>query len=152
MRRILVVTAGLVATGAALGAVLGALSLWVATALVGVGPGGAAAELIVDGAKAGSLTGPILAPLTAWSVMRRVPLWRAIGEPAIGTVLGSFAGSVAASLLNAGLAWSILSALLGFIVAVLRLGVAYDAQAPRRASTTDQVARVAGSDQRPSAS
>ena len=32
-----------------------------------------------------AVIGAIGTPLLAWSLMRRVPLWRAIGEPAIGS-------------------------------------------------------------------
>lgn len=123
MRRILIVTLGLMATGSAIGAVVGALSLWVATALLGVGPHGSNGALLLAGAEAGALTGAVLAPISAWSLMRYVPLWRAIGEPALGTILGSIAGSAAAAPLHGGLAWSILGALIGFVVAAVRLRI-----------------------------
>jgi hypothetical protein len=134
VRRILTVTLGLVATGSAIGAVLGALSLWMATAILGVGPNFSNAELLEAGAKAGSLTGAILAPISAWSLMRFVPLWRAIGQPALGTTLGALAGAMAASVLSSGLAWPILGGLTGFLVAAVRLRIAYGARSTQRES------------------
>jgi hypothetical protein len=128
VRRKLIVTLGLMGTGSAFGAVLGAVSLWIVTAIFGLGPNLASeAALLREGAKAGALTGAILAPISAWSLMRFVPLWRAIAEPALGTALGALAGAVAASVLNGGLAWSILGAPVGFLVAAMRLRMTYGA-------------------------
>jgi hypothetical protein len=66
--------------------------------------------------------------------MRVVPLWRAIGDPALGTALGAILGSFAAALLNGGLAWSIFGALIGFLVAAVRLRIAYGARSTRKKS------------------
>ena len=128
MRRIIIVVVGLMATGSVIGAVLGAVSLWVATAILGVGPNVGSAELLAAGAQAGALTGMVLAPISAWALMRHVPLWRAIGEPALGTALGSIAGSAIASVIGGGLAWSLLGAPIGFLVAAVRLRMAYGAR------------------------
>ena len=111
------------ATGSVIGAVIGALSLWFATAVLGVGPSGSNGALLLAGAEAGALTGAVLAPVSAWSLTRYVPLWRAIGEPGLGAILCSMAGSAAASVLHGGLAWSILGALIGFVVAAVRLRI-----------------------------
>jgi hypothetical protein len=134
MRRVLIVILGLAATGSVVGAVLGALSLWVATAIFGVGPSLGTAELLAAGARAGALTGALLAPISAWSLMRFVPLWRAIGEPALGTALGAIAGALAASLMGGGLAWTILGAPIGFLVAAVRLRIAYGARLKQKKS------------------
>lgn len=128
MRRILTITLGLLATGSAVGAVLGALSLWVATAALGVGPINSNAELLVAGAQAGALTGAALAPVSAWALMRHAPLWRAVIEPAIATALGSLGGSTAAALLGGGLAWSILGAPIGFFAAAVHLKLRYSSE------------------------
>jgi hypothetical protein len=129
VRRVLIVTLALMATGAIIGAGLGALSLWAASAILGVGPNvGSIAEMLGEGAKVGALAGAVLAPVSAWSLTRYAPLWRAIVEPAVGTALGSVVGSAAASAMGGELAWSILGALLGFIVAAVRLRVAYRAR------------------------
>ena len=130
MRRALAVTVGLGAAGAAVGAVLGAISLWIATSLLGVGPKYSDVELLTAGAEAGALTGTILAPLSAWALMRYVPLWRAIIEPGIATLLGSIAGSIVHAMLGGGegLALSIIGAPIGFLVAALRLRARHDAR------------------------
>jgi hypothetical protein len=145
MRRILIVLLGLMATGSVIGATLGALALWVAAAILGIMPNRPSdAELLVAGAEAGALTGAILAPISAWSLMRFVPLWRAIGEPALGTTLGAMAGALAATAMNGGLAWPILGALIGFLVAAVRLRISYGAK-----STQRKPVAAAGNEQQP---
>ena len=70
------------------------------------------------------LLGLVLAPLAAWTLMRHVPLWRALGETALGTALGGIAGY-----LIPAQSWPfpfpfvppLLFALLGFVLAALRL-------------------------------
>jgi hypothetical protein len=129
VRRILIVILGLMATGSVIGAILGALALWVAAAILGIMPNRPSdAELLLAGAEAGALTGAVLAPISAWSLMRFVPLWRAIGEPALGTTLGAMAGALGASATHGGLAWPILGALIGFLVAAVRLRISYGAK------------------------
>jgi hypothetical protein len=124
LRRKLAVFLGLVATSSAVGAIVGALSLWVATAIFGVGPQFGDAVLLDAGAKAGALTGIVLAPISAWSLLRKVPLWRTIGESALGALLGSLVGSALAMTFSGGLAWSILGGPVGFALAVIRLRMA----------------------------
>jgi hypothetical protein len=138
MYRVLTVTLGLVATGAVLGALIGATSLWVATGVLGVGPALSWTDLLEAGSKAGALTGMTLAPISAWALMRRVPLGRAIGSTAVGALLGSLGGSIIASILDAGLAWSILGAPIGFLLAVAVLRTS----AARRRPTEETLARV----------
>ena len=122
-------TLGLVATGAALGAALGAISLLVATALLHVGPAFGVPQLLDAGAKAGALTGSLLAPASAWTLMRRVPLGRAIGATFAGGLLGSIGGSLAAAGISGGLVWSILGAPVGFLLAIAYLRSAGSARA-----------------------
>lgn len=43
--------------------------------------------------------GALLGPPLAWSMLRRVPLWRALTEPALGGVIGSVVAMVAAPVL-----------------------------------------------------
>jgi hypothetical protein len=93
LRRILAVTAGLVLAGAAVGGVLGALVLGgflvivdhehVLTQLLGV---------VAIGAAYGAVIGIVLAPIASWTLLRRVPLGRAIAETAVGTLLGAVVG------------------------------------------------------------
>ncbi|MET0398628.1 MAG: hypothetical protein ABW277_17700 [Longimicrobiaceae bacterium] len=93
--RIAAVTAGLVATGAAVGAVLGVL---VTVTLLGSAGGGLALLLNIDSVlfigAYGAAMGAVLGPLAAWLLMRHVPLWKAIGGTALGTLAGSLLGLV----------------------------------------------------------
>jgi hypothetical protein len=36
-----------------------------------------------------AVLGAVFSPILAWSMLRRVPLWRAVAEPALGGVLGT---------------------------------------------------------------
>jgi hypothetical protein len=67
-----------------------------------------------------ALMGALFCPVLAWSAMRRVPLWRAISEPAIGAVIGAVAGM----LLGSGVAFLGLAAA-GVAAATGRLAFAY---------------------------
>ena len=77
--------------------------------------------------------GLVLAPLAAWTLMRHVPLWRALGETALGTALGGIAGYLVPAD-----AWPfpfpfgppLLLALVGFILAALRLRLTHRVKAP----------------------
>jgi hypothetical protein len=123
LRRILAVTAGLSLTGFLLGAALGGLLFGAASVIAaGVRPNLA---LPVLGAALGcGVLGLVLAPLAAWTLMRHVPLWRALGETALGTALGGVAGYLVPAD-----SWPfpfpfvppLLFALLGFVLAALRL-------------------------------
>jgi hypothetical protein len=87
---------------------------------------------LIFGAPAGSLEnyvwnvgafavlGALFCPVLAWSAMRRVPLWRAISEPAIGAVIGAVGGM----LLGSGTAFLGLAAA-GIAAATGRLTFAY---------------------------
>jgi hypothetical protein len=126
VRRILIVTVGLMATGALVGAILGALSLWLATAIrAGVVNVSYPSEILGAGALAGALMGSVLAPITAWSLMRFVPLWRAIGESALATVTGAIVGTLAGPAIGQGLVSSIVGGLLGFLLAAVHLRIVY---------------------------
>lgn len=46
------------------------------------------------GALFGGVMGAVLAPIAAWTLMRQVPIWRAITDTAIGTVVGAVVGLV----------------------------------------------------------
>lgn len=93
--RIAAVTAGLAAAGAVAGAVVGVLvaATWLLSAghLLGL-------LLNLDGVLLfgayGAVIGAVLGPLAAWLLMRHVPLWKAIGGTALGTLAGSLLGLV----------------------------------------------------------
>jgi MFS family permease len=107
--RIAAVTAGLVATGAVVGATVGVLmiSLWLL-------PGDLAelwtdTDLLLISAMFGAMVGGVFGPVAAWLLMRHVPLWRAVGGTALGTLAASVLG-----LLVGGWEMSFNAALLGF--------------------------------------
>jgi uncharacterized membrane protein len=130
VRRILIVILGLAITGAVVGSVLGILSLWAASAILnGLPNAGAIPDIASNGAKAGALVGAVLVPISAWSLMRFAPLWRAIAEPALGTTLGAVIGSLAAAYMKVGLKWSIIGALAGFLLAAVHLRIVYRSSA-----------------------
>jgi hypothetical protein len=94
--RILAVTLGLICTGAAVGAAIGAIVLlaWVSVRR----PAGAplpVAELLTVGAAFGAIVGAVLAPIASWALLTRVPLGRAIAGAAIGTAIGAVVGGIA---------------------------------------------------------
>jgi hypothetical protein len=121
-RRIVGVTVALSALGGVVGAVLGALSL--VGLYIGIGgwrhPGSLGAPLAVAALFGGGL-GLVLAPVAAWTLMRHVPLWRAIAETSLGTVLGFAAGWLLVPWLGPAAPSPILVALVGFAAAAIRL-------------------------------
>lgn len=122
--RIATVTAGLAAAGAVAGAVVGVLvaATWLLSAghMLGL-------LLNLDGVlffgAYGAVAGATLGPLAAWLLMRHVPLWKATGGTALGTLAGALLGiavdgrmGFAASFLGIGA-----GAFLGFCAAALLL-------------------------------
>jgi len=132
MRRVAIITLGLALTGAVVGGVLGALSFWLATAIRGMTLSLNSARILIAGGEAGALMGTVLAPVAAWSLMRSVPLWRAIAEPALGTVVGALAGTLLGPLWRPGLAWSIVGGLIGFLIAAVHLRIVFGARSSGR--------------------
>jgi hypothetical protein len=110
------------------------LSLWLATAIRGMTLSPNTAHVLLAGGEAGAVMGTVLAPVAAWSLMRSVPLWRAIAEPALGTVLGALAGALLGPLWRPGLAWSIVGVLIGFLVAAVHLCIVFGARSSRAKS------------------
>jgi hypothetical protein len=97
IRRILAVTLGLTLTGAIVGAAIGAIVLlgWV-SATRSPGSPFPVAELLGIGAIFGAYIGAVIAPIAAWTLLRRVPLGRAIAGAAIGTAIGAVVGGLIA--------------------------------------------------------
>lgn len=93
--RIAIVTAGLGATGAALGAVCAASSVAIiaalATGLGSLGSGGTP-HLLGVAAAFGGLVGALGAPMLGWGLLRRVPLGRVLLVTSLGTVMGALGG------------------------------------------------------------
>jgi|GEM_PF-1387627 len=120
LKRIAAVTAGLAVAGALVGAVCGAVLL-LAFILV-EGPGGDPLHefvgLVAWGAMVGAALGAVLGPLSAWLLMRHVPIGLAIG----GTALGTLAGAVIGLFVNE-LGGALAFGLGGFAVAALALWI-----------------------------
>jgi len=114
--RIVAVTAGLALTGVVVGAVLGALIVTGFLLARDPHPTAAVDSFVLEiGAMFGAGVGVVFAPIAAWSLLRRIPLGRAIAEAAIGTVLGAVLGGPIAFV------GPILGGIGGFVLGVLRL-------------------------------
>jgi hypothetical protein len=122
------VTLALGAVGAVVGAALGALALWGLSVAI---RNPRATELVPFAAGFGGLLGFILAPAAAWTLMRHVPLWRAILETALGTAVGVAIGCVVGPTLGPAVLWPLGLGVAGFLAAALRLRLTH--RAPRRA-------------------
>lgn len=95
--RVAAVTGGLMVTGAVCGATAGIAALAVSGLLeVGLQAFSSAGPFLLA-AMFGGVGGAVAAPLVAWSLLRRVPLGRAIGWPTMGTSLGAAVGWLASS-------------------------------------------------------
>ena len=114
--RIVAVTAGLALTGVVVGAALGGLILTGFALTMDAHPtAGPIAFLFQIGATFGAGVGVVFAPLAAWTVLRRIPLGRAIAEAAIGTALGAVVGG------SIAFVGPIFGGIGGFVLGVLRL-------------------------------
>ena len=91
MRRFYV-TALLSTLGAAVGAIAAPLLSFLATAVAQASLPAGRVVYFFDPAEF-AVVGAIGIPILAWILMRRVPLWRAITEPAIGGALGTRRGT-----------------------------------------------------------
>ena len=83
--------------------------------------------LLAQGAGSGAALGAVLAPITAWAFLRRVPLGKALLQVTIGTTIGTVigllldrAGVASMALFPTGL----VGALVGFLAAAIRLRIA----------------------------
>jgi hypothetical protein len=112
------VTLTLSAIGAIVGAVLGAFALWGLSIAI---RNPHSIELMGPAAGVGAILGGVLAPIAAWTLMRHVPLWRAILETALGTALGLAVGWVVGPVTGDAVVLPIGLGLAGFGVAAVRL-------------------------------
>jgi hypothetical protein len=124
--RILAVLAGLLLTGAVIGAVVGAAALAIGTAIMGPGPGGAddAVALyvgtLVRGGALGAAIGAVAAPLAGFLLLRSVPLGRAVGWTTLGAVVGGATGSFLRTA-DSPAPMPVVGAVLGFLLVALVL-------------------------------
>ena len=117
------ITAGLMAAGAASGALVG-LAL---TVLGKVVAGAAPADLAnyLWNASVFGAMGAVIAPAVTWMMLRRAPLWRVVAEPLVGAVAGATFGVLAGS----GALFLVLTPL-GAAAAAARLHRAYRPTSP----------------------
>ena len=93
----LAITLALVVAGALLGVGCGLLALVPIPLLHALHPTPddayvAASDIAPWAAGGGAALGAVVAPIFAWALLRRTPIWRVILEPAVGTVVGSLVG------------------------------------------------------------
>ena len=116
--RIIQVTIGLSALGLVVGGILGGGLL----ALLGFRMGDTiSGDVLYYGALFGGAMGAALAPLAAWTLMRHVPIWRAITETAVGTVVGTTIGLVFQPLWDTAWLSPPVLGIAGFALAAIRL-------------------------------
>jgi hypothetical protein len=126
--RVAGVTAGLAIAGAVSGAVVADVVL--ATALlVTQGPGAVFRDWLVYfvGGAVGGGCGLICGPIAAWTLLRNVPLGRAILEPSIGAAIGGALGLFFAE--PGGIFAPIGGAIAGLLLAAMRLRYEYRSRA-----------------------
>ncbi len=110
-KRVVVVGLGLIVTGAAVGGVCGVVALSLLLGAAGKLPD---AGLALVAALFGGALGAVLGPAAGFSILRHVPLGKAIGWTAVGAIVGGLIGVP----LSMGL---ILGPVVGFGVASLAL-------------------------------
>ena len=120
LKRATVVTGALAVTGFVCGAGLGTVVLtgMVVRELGFHGVVGKFPEIALVGMGYGGAVGAVLTPPLSWLLLRRVSLGRAIFETALGVLLGTAAGLAFAPV------YTIQAALVGFVLAALRLRIA----------------------------
>ena len=121
--RVVTVTASIAVTGAVIGGVVGAILLAAWSLPLGIGWHARLADAAWGGLY-GATLGAVLAPITAWSFLRRVPLGRALLHTTIWTTVGAAVGLLldrvgvtSISTFPAGL----IGALAGFVTSAIRL-------------------------------
>lgn len=112
LMRIIVITLGLSAAGFVAGGVVGMLMMagWLLAA------DDFSMDAVLFGGLFGAVMGAVLGPVSAWLLMRRVPIWLAVSGTAAGTIAGALFGG-----LLGGFGASFVCALLGFGSAALFL-------------------------------
>ncbi|HJU64195.1 MAG TPA: hypothetical protein VJ596_00900 [Gemmatimonadaceae bacterium] len=130
--------------GAIVGAVVGLLVMAPVVLLADPRSVRSGAGVLGWSAAFGGALGFVLAPLAAWTLMRHVPIWRAIAETALGTTIGAVVGFGISAVVQLGLLAPIALALFGFVVAAVRLRVSHP-RGRRSVSVTDASRNRGGS-------
>lgn len=118
--RVVVVLLSIALVGAIIGGVVGAILFAVWSFPIDVNRW----LLAADGAWSGALLGAVLAPITAWTFLRRVPLGKALLHVTVGTTVGAVVGLIFDRLGFTSIATfpaGLVGALGGFIAAAIRL-------------------------------
>jgi len=129
------ITLAIALVGAIIGATVGGLlfAAWRSLHWISIGAGERSARVIAVGAAGGAALGAILAPLTSWVFLRRVPLGKALLQTTVGTTVGAAIGLGVDSV---GLTYSfiipasLVGAIVGFLAAATRLRFAPRTPAP----------------------
>jgi len=125
--RAVTVTLGIALVGAIIGGVIGGALFTAWYGLVrmrsnDLDPG----MLIGRGAAAGATLGTVLAPLTSWVFLRRIPLGKALLQTTLGTTIGAAVGLLvdrAALTPESFVPATLLGAVVGFLAAAIRLRI-----------------------------
>jgi hypothetical protein len=135
--RILTVTLGLVLTGATCGAVIGGIIMlgWAIARVPGGSPLSIAAAFAF-GAPFGAVIGAVIAPIASWTLLRRVPLGRAIVGAAIGTAIGAVVGGLIVPLTP------VVGGIAGFVGSVVYLRVIVAPRLERQRASSDLAGEV----------
>ena len=118
--RVIAVTLSIALVGAVIGGVVGLIVflVWGFPLLAG------SRTLPVDGAAYGAMLGSVLAPITAWTFLRRVPIGKALMHATIGTTIGTVLGLILDRTGVTSIAFfpaGLVGALVGFLAAAIRL-------------------------------
>jgi hypothetical protein len=132
--RIAAITLTLALIGAAVGCALGAVAMWGLTMSMEAPDG--RAFFVRVAALFGGVLGFVLAPVAAWTLMRHVPIWRAIVETALGTAIGIVAGvALGATLVPYAVLGPAAFGVAGFAAAAVRLRLTHRGAGTRSSSS-----------------
>ena len=124
--RIVSITLAIALVGAIIGGVMGGLlfAAWRSLHWLTIWDGEGSTRVIAVGTAGGAALGAVLAPLTSWGFLRRVPLGKALLQTTVGTTVGAAIGLAVDSV---GLTprfiipASLVGAIVGFLAAATRL-------------------------------
>lgn len=120
------ITLAIALVGATIGGAMGGLlfAAWRGLHWLSIWNGESAARVIGAGAGAGAALGAVLAPLTSWVFLRRVPLGKALVQTTVGTTIGAAIGLAVDSVGPTHrfiVPASLVGAIVGFLAAATRL-------------------------------
>lgn len=131
--RVVGVTVGLSAAGAAFGGLAGAGALAVVIILSGEWSILVSPSLLLFAGGIGAVLGAVCAPLAGWLLLRRVPLGRVFGGLTLGTIIGGVVGWFA-PVTEDPIVRPIAAGAVGFLITAILLRFRHGRSAPRRES------------------